>query len=93
MFFAVLLFALIAVLPAEAAGSKAAAPLKIVAFGDSLTSGHRLPQKDAYPAVIQQKLNAAGGSIYVHVSGAAFIYGTVTDNRTQDSSMRMAQMQ
>ena len=60
MFFAVLLFALIAALPAEAAGSKAAAPLKIVAFGDSLTSGHRLPQKDAYPAVIQQKLNAAG---------------------------------
>jgi acyl-CoA thioesterase-1 len=55
-----LLVALIAALPAEAAGSKTGAPLKIVAFGDSLTSGHRLPQKDAYPAVIQQKLNAAG---------------------------------
>jgi acyl-CoA thioesterase-1 len=55
-----LLVALIAALPAEAAGAKPAAPLKIVAFGDSLTSGHRLPQKDAYPAVIQQKLNAAG---------------------------------
>ena len=53
MFFAVLLFALIAALPAEAASSKAPAPLKIVAFGDSLTSGHKLPQKDAYPAVIQ----------------------------------------
>ncbi len=59
MFFAVLLIALITALPAEAAGGKSA-PLKIVAFGDSLTSGHRLPQKDAYPAVIQQKLNAAG---------------------------------
>ena len=59
MFFAVLIFALIAALPAEA-GPKSSAPLKIVAFGDSLTSGHRLPQKDAYPAVIQQKLNAAG---------------------------------
>src|SRR4029077_17930323 len=28
--------------------------------GDSLTSGHRLPQKDSYPAVIQKKLKAAG---------------------------------
>src|SRR5438552_1199510 len=59
MFFAALLFALIAALPAEAAGPKSAAPLKIVAFGDSLTSGHRLPQKDAYPAIIYTKLKAA----------------------------------
>src|SRR6185436_13661576 len=41
------LLALIAALPAEAAGSKPSVPLRIVAFGDSLTSGHRLPQKDA----------------------------------------------
>src|ERR1051325_4136803 len=59
MFFAVLLVALITALVAEAAGAKWA-PLTIVAFGDSLTSGHKLPQKDAYPAVIQQKLNTAG---------------------------------
>lgn len=52
-----LLLTLLTALPAEAAGGKAA-PLKIVAFGDSLTSGHRLPQKDAYPGVIQRKLNA-----------------------------------
>jgi acyl-CoA thioesterase-1 len=54
------LLALIAALPAEAAGAKSSVPLKIVAFGDSLTSGHRLPEKDAYPAVIQKKLKAAG---------------------------------
>lgn len=54
------LFALIAALPAEAGESRSAAPLRIVAFGDSLTSGHRLPEKDAYPAVIQKKLKAAG---------------------------------
>ena len=60
MFAVVLLFALIAALPAEAAGTKPAVPLKIVAFGDSLTSGHRLPSKDAYPAVVQKKLNAGG---------------------------------
>jgi len=60
MFAVLLLFALIAALPAEAAGPKSATPLKIVAFGDSLTSGHKLPEKDAYPAVIQKKLKAAG---------------------------------
>jgi len=54
-----LLFALVAAVPAEAAGAKSA-PLKIVAFGDSLTSGHRLPSKDAYPSVLQTKLKAAG---------------------------------
>jgi acyl-CoA thioesterase I len=54
-----LVFALIAAIPAEAAGAKSA-PLKIVAFGDSLTSGHRLPSKDAYPSVLQSKLKAAG---------------------------------
>ena len=60
MFFAALLLALIVALPAEAAGPKPATPLRIVAFGDSLTSGHKLPEKDAYPAVIQKKLKAAG---------------------------------
>ena len=54
------LLALIAALPAEAAADKPSVPLRIVAFGDSLTSGHRLPEKDAYPAVVQKKLKAAG---------------------------------
>jgi acyl-CoA thioesterase-1 len=54
-----LFFALIAALPARADEPRPS-PLTIVAFGDSLTSGHRLPQKDAYPAVIQKKLKAAG---------------------------------
>ena len=34
--------------------------LKIVAFGDSLTSGHRLPRGDAYPAVLEKTLRDAG---------------------------------
>jgi acyl-CoA thioesterase-1 len=55
----VLFFALIAAIPAEATGAKFA-PVKIVAFGDSLTSGHRLPSKDAYPSVLQAKLKEAG---------------------------------
>ena len=53
------LLGLIAALPAEAAESKPATPLKVVAFGDSLTSGHRLPEKDAYPSIIQKKLKTA----------------------------------
>jgi acyl-CoA thioesterase-1 len=60
----VLFFALIAAIPAEAAGAKSE-PVKIVAFGDSLTSGHRLPSKDAYPSVLQAKLKAAGLSVTV----------------------------
>jgi acyl-CoA thioesterase-1 len=55
-----LLFALIAALPAEAGAPKSSGPLTIVAFGDSLTSGHRLPLKDAYPAVLEKKVKAAG---------------------------------
>lgn len=35
-------------------------PLTIVAFGDSLTSGHRMGQKDAYPAVLASALKEAG---------------------------------
>jgi len=35
-------------------------PLTIVAFGDSLTSGHRLPTSDAYPAVLERSLRDAG---------------------------------
>ena len=35
-------------------------PLKIVAFGDSLTSGHRLPRREAYPAQLEAELRADG---------------------------------
>src|SRR5688500_4314735 len=38
----------------------AGAPLRIVALGDSLTSGHRLPSGDAYPAQLQRALDDAG---------------------------------
>ena len=50
--------------PARATSVKPApltpAPLKIVAFGDSLTSGHRLPKNDSYPAVLERSLRDAG---------------------------------
>lgn len=46
----------------DAAGDRRppATPLKIVAFGDSLTSGHRLPRREAYPAQLEADLRAAG---------------------------------
>lgn len=34
-------------------------PLTIVAFGDSLTSGHRLPRDQAYPSVLESMLRDA----------------------------------
>jgi len=45
---------------AAADRSSSVTPLKIVAFGDSLTSGHRLPRREAYPARLEEALRAAG---------------------------------
>ncbi len=53
---------------ALAGGAAAAAapakdrPLKIVALGDSLTSGHRLSRSDAYPALLEKALDDLGVS-------------------------------
>jgi acyl-CoA thioesterase-1 len=41
---------------ADEAVTRASEPLRIVALGDSLTSGHRLPRKDAYPARLEAAL-------------------------------------
>jgi acyl-CoA thioesterase-1 len=38
----------------------AASEIRIVALGDSLTSGHRLPRKDAYPARLEDALKDEG---------------------------------
>ena len=46
--------------PETVTSGAAAAPLRIVALGDSLTSGHRLPSGDAYPAQLQRALDDAG---------------------------------
>ena len=69
MVFAVLLLALIAALPAQAA--KSSSPLKIVAFGDSLTSGHRLARTEAYPSILQAKLKSAGLPVTVVNKGVS----------------------
>ena len=59
-----ILLTVIALALVGVAGAPAAAlndrSLKIVALGDSLTSGHRLPRGDAYPALIEKALEDAG---------------------------------
>jgi acyl-CoA thioesterase-1 len=37
-----------------------AAPLKVLAYGDSLTAGYRLPKEDAYPAQLEALLSKEG---------------------------------
>lgn len=54
-----LLTAVLMAFPVDASAGRSA-PLKIVAFGDSLTSGHRLPDHQAYPAVLEARLKDAG---------------------------------
>ena len=48
--------------PAAPAAEKPAAPRDglIVAVGDSLTAGYRVAEDEAYPAILQQRLDAAG---------------------------------
>ena len=70
MVLAVLLLTLIAALPVGAAGTSSAS-LKIVAFGDSLTSGHRLARTDAYPSILQAKLKSAGLPVTVVNKGVS----------------------
>lgn len=55
-----LLVLVLGVLLAVPSTLSAERPLKIVAFGDSLTSGHRLRDREAYPALLEQSLNDAG---------------------------------
>jgi acyl-CoA thioesterase-1 len=50
---------------AEQVAVPAAAPVRIVALGDSLTSGHRLPRSQAYPAVLERALKEEGISAVV----------------------------
>ena len=49
-----------AVLLAASASLPAAAETRLLAFGDSLTSGWGLPARDAFPAALERALHAAG---------------------------------
>jgi acyl-CoA thioesterase-1 len=47
----------------------AAEPMKILAFGDSLTRGYGLGPDDAFPVVLERELRAAGHNVTVINSG------------------------
>ncbi len=49
----------------------AVAPLKIIAFGDSLTAGYNLPADAAFPAVLQKALRADGFSVDIVNAGVS----------------------
>jgi len=54
-----------------AAPAQAAATLKIVALGDSLTAGHGLPAPEAFPAKLQAALKAKGDAVAIVNAGAS----------------------
>ncbi len=67
-------FAFLALLGFAMAAPRAAqadAPLKIVAFGDSLTAGYGLPAKDAFPAKLERALKARGVKIEIENAGVS----------------------
>ncbi len=71
--FAVLAILAGAVLPAAAADR----PVKLVAFGDSLTAGYGLPAGQAFPVKLEQALKAKG--LAVEIANAGVSGDTATD--------------
>jgi acyl-CoA thioesterase I len=60
-----------AVAPAAAQPAGAGRPLKIVAFGDSLTAGFGLPADAAFPARLQRALSRTGLAVEVANAGVS----------------------
>lgn len=60
-----------------------AAPLKIIAFGDSLMAGYELPAEQAYPARLEAALKAEGFDVRIE-------NGAVSGDTTADGLARLA---
>lgn len=68
------LMVLFAALTLGAVPSRAApeaAPIKLVAFGDSLTAGYRLPATAAFPTVLERALTARGRRVTIANAGVS----------------------
>jgi acyl-CoA thioesterase-1 len=64
--------ALAALLALAPPGARAAEPpVKLVAFGDSLTAGYGLPARDAFPSKLEQALKAKGLAVTVANAGVS----------------------
>jgi acyl-CoA thioesterase I len=55
----------------RAQGTPVEKPIKIVAFGDSLTAGYRLPPSSAFPAVLAKALEARGHKVEILNAGVS----------------------
>jgi acyl-CoA thioesterase-1 len=51
--------------------ASAAVPIKIIAFGDSLSAGYLLPESDVFPTVLQKALRAEGKDVTVVNGGVS----------------------
>lgn len=56
--------------PAAEASREAGAPL-VVFLGDSITAGYGLPQEEAYPAILERRLRAAGFPVRIVNAGVS----------------------
>lgn len=65
------LIAGIAVLSCPLTARAQSRPVKIVAFGDSLTAGYQLPGDAAFPVVLEKRLKAAGLNVTVANAGVS----------------------
>ena len=65
---ALLGFAAVAI---AAPAARVDAPLKIVAFGDSLTAGYDLSAQDAFPAKLERALKAKGVNVTIENAGVS----------------------
>ena len=57
--------------PALVGGALADAPLRLVAFGDSLTAGFGLPAEASFPALLQSELVARGKAVTIANAGVS----------------------
>lgn len=64
-------FAATLVAPVAAQAPAKGSPLKIVAFGDSLTAGYGLSAQDAFPAVLERALKVKGHNVEVENAGVS----------------------
>ncbi|GJD33194.1 Arylesterase [Methylobacterium aerolatum] len=63
--------ALMSLIFSAAAATAAPRPVRLVAFGDSLTAGFRLPADAAFPAVLERMLKAKGRDVTIANAGVS----------------------
>ena len=67
----VALFAALALIALPSTVPAAGRPVRLVALGDSLTAGYRLPAEAAFPAVLERMLTAKGRDVRIANAGVS----------------------